>query len=47
VEIDKITQNPDLESDIRYLMELREKVAGAGDKDRKLGKAEPFGQINA
>ena len=27
VEIDQITQHPDLESDMRYLMELREKLA--------------------
>jgi tetratricopeptide (TPR) repeat protein len=32
VEIDKITQNPELESDMRYLMELKKKVAGAGDR---------------
>jgi hypothetical protein len=32
VEIDQITQHPDLESDMRYLMELRKKVTGAGDK---------------
>jgi hypothetical protein len=30
VEIDQITQNPDLESDMRYLMELRRKVSGEG-----------------
>ena len=28
VQIDQITQNPDLESDMRYLTELRGKVSG-------------------
>jgi hypothetical protein len=37
VEIDQITQHPDLESDMRYLMELKGKVSEVSEVSRVSG----------